>query len=269
MLFVEMLIKRCLKEKNDKGGIMKKFILLIIIHLGILLPAKESINIINPDDLIIKDNKIYILESKLCKVSILDLKTLKEVKSFGKKGKGPGEMVYINGLKTRIDIIDNKIQINNYNKFLIYDLNGNFIKEYKKLPNSIILKGKGYEIFSKLENEDNKNHLNIYCKKKELRKVYSTIAPIQKDFILKGFNPMNQEIFDFKIYKDNLVILDTNGKVILYDLKSNNKKELTINLKGESITKNVKKEVNYYYKNHPTTKMFYKEIKNKFKFPKR
>jgi hypothetical protein len=83
----------------------------------------------NMDKVIIKDNLIYILDARGAKkIFVFDIKG-KFSKTIGKPGKGEGEYLVL----ADFDILENKIYISSQqnNKMLVFNLNGDHIKDIK------------------------------------------------------------------------------------------------------------------------------------------
>ncbi len=81
--------------------------------------------ILTPRSIIVYKNKAYIAEKDT--IHIVSLESGKLMKSFGKKGEGPGEFKRTPNIR----IVDDRLIVNSWGKIMYFDLDGNYQKERK------------------------------------------------------------------------------------------------------------------------------------------
>jgi hypothetical protein len=245
--------------------------LLIILNFAFAEKVIVLPDLVNPNSIIIDNDNMYITEGT--SVYIYSLKDFKLLKKFGGKGQGPGEFITLPGIDMRLYILNNHLFINSISKISIFTKKGIFVKEIRTkkrdadfqpmdkifVGSSVIMKDKvQYQI------------INIYnANLKKIKEIFRQKTPFQPDNLITGFNPLIQFQSTSQFYSmcNRIFIKDNNG--IIHVFKATGKEIFLIkhNFEKLKVTNNHKEEVYNYYKNHPGTKMIFKAIKNKMKFP--
>ncbi len=112
---------------------MKIFNLVIFIVLFTSLAFPKLIgtlpDVLKPQMLVVKGDKFFISEGT--KFSIFSLSDQKLLKTFGKKGEGPGELIEIQHFPNKITVQNNKLFVTGIGKAIIFSMNGEFIREFR------------------------------------------------------------------------------------------------------------------------------------------
>lgn len=113
---------------------MKKFLIItVIVKLFFFALCGEKIcnlyEVQKLKQLVVNGDNAYLVENS--KVNIFSVKGKIFLKSFGRKGEGPGEFSFVRNFIVN----DNHISIDSQNKVLFFKKNGQFIKEIRKNPN--------------------------------------------------------------------------------------------------------------------------------------
>jgi len=169
------------------------------------------------------EDRIYLLDNKICKIQVYDEKG-KFIKSIGGRGQGPGEF----NLPSKFFIINKKIFVLDFRSVNIFSIEGQFIKSFKvdfqatdikvNRKNEIILLGlRNDKIFHIFDLEGNLLHSfgepfkipsEYYAKYKKYEdcpflKVHVEMFLIDEDIYI--FNPFRYKI---RYYKNNQFIKD-------------------------------------------------------------
>jgi len=82
-----------------------------------------------PQMLVVKGDRFYVSEG--AKFSIYSLKDQKLIKSFGKKGEGPGELIELQHYPNKISVQGDQIFVTGIGKAITFSKTGEFIREFK------------------------------------------------------------------------------------------------------------------------------------------
>ncbi len=224
--------------KKDKK--MKKIILIycvIVLCTGVLLypakPAASLPDIMKPTSLSLDGDRMYIVEKSA--IRIYSITDYSPVKTFGKKGEGPGEFKYTPALRITPDYVF----LNAMDKCLFFSKDGSYIKELK-IPGmlfGVIPLGENFVgMKSHLDMNTRKTSrcLNLYDKKLNLvkeiskkekkRKLNATSIEVDGTRECSGYHVYDEKLFAADTSGGFFIeVFDCSGKKI-YDIKKDHKK---------------------------------------------
>ncbi len=175
---------------------------------------------------------------------------LKLVKTIGRSGEGPGDLSF----PVRISIWDGEIAVRSNRKISFFDLNGNFLRNFRIFHggiNFVYVKDKIYYVFSPPESE---YLIEVYNKEgKKISQFGKKFIKINFSLFV-GLNPFNVENFVYSGYSGTTIVTDgvyiyylnpKFGNFIKFKLDGEKVMEKSIGLyfgkKGEEILKENKK----------------------------
>ncbi len=215
-------------------------IFLILISTANTLPV-ENLGVLDgvlkPSTIDIQKNRLFVMDIE--QVRIYSMKDLSLIKSFGKKGEGPGEYKIPPGMPLSLKAFKDFIIVESIDKLSYFSLEGEYIKEKKKLP--LLLKvseiGKNYiarRLFHPQDGSLSTIAIKIYDSEfKEIKELYKQkflrqgVYPnfswnLEKDFLL--YQVAYNKIFVEKSDKDFLIdVYDFKGNK-LYEIKKDYRK---------------------------------------------
>ena len=191
----------------------KMILLLFVLMIQPLLKSeflKKFNDLDNPHCLHIADSRIYIAQES--NVFVYDLKSLKILFKFGKKGQGPGELMKSAFYRNKVSTVNNGILFEGYNKIIFFDKKGNLLWEKRKLPviNQSIPVNNNKFVVRKTVGEGGKKQTRecilILNKKLELEKELFCIDCLQHMMGNKMRLNMLLDIPVFKVWKDKIFV---------------------------------------------------------------
>lgn len=172
-------------------------------------------------DFCVKDNKIYICDSKSSDVKIYSMDGIL-INKIGEKGKGPGEFM----APTAIAVDDKNIFIGDIEskKLSIFNKNNNtYIKDFPLLDVKEI-EVFNNNIFVSYSDFTTKTMLHIFNKNGKLIKDLFNIPKIAVK------NNLICDNISFDLYKNNIFLIhEMKNKILIYNTKIKNYKEFSIN----------------------------------------
>jgi hypothetical protein len=202
------------------------FIIFLLLFTSFIFPGKIATfpGIFKPNGLFLHKNRIYITEFPL--IHIYSSEGFRLIRSFGKKGEGPGEF---RRRITRVHFVDNKMLVESRDKISYFTFEGKFLEEKK----AIFIKGRHFfpmgdkfvGIADRMENNTLLRTFNIYDadfkKIKEFFYLKREIQPgrgrrpfeapfglgvcnnrifiaFQADFVINVFNHSGEKLFTIK-----------------------------------------------------------------------
>ncbi len=193
------------------------FLLIITTYVKGNAILKKELDVVKVEQLKVTSNKLYILDKKLCELSILDLNKLDNVKVVGGNNQSPSGLIGVSDFCFSNNL--DKLIFASRNLVKIFDIHGHYIKQYKLNFNirkivpyrnsfiSINLNNSSGKIFTLLS--DDYKPLNFFGDKqlKSQNKLVSTI-----------FNAAG----DIAVIKDRLYYIPrlVQNKLYIYDLTS-------------------------------------------------
>ncbi len=134
-MFCKLIIKRerliLIKEiKTVKIGLSIVFLIFFI--QGILCSSHSGIleGVLRPSVIDVEGNLLFVMDIE--KMHIFSLDTLKHLKTFGKKGEGPGEYPVFSGTSNKIRAYSGSLMHEALNKIIFFDHEGKLLRETKK-----------------------------------------------------------------------------------------------------------------------------------------
>ncbi len=155
---------------------MKKFnlVILFLLFSSLIFPKLIGTlpDVMKPQMLVVEGDRFYVAEGT--KFSIFSLKDLKLLKTFGKKGEGPGELIEIQNFPNKITIQGDQIFVTGIGKAIIFSKTGEFIKEFKTTQSVFQLIPAGNNLIAKefLQSKDGKvRYMTIVLYSSEMKKI--------------------------------------------------------------------------------------------------
>ena len=223
---------------NIKGSINMKrlFIIIMIYGCSYFISAQNVITLpeINkPRTIQIFDNQIFITEN--VKISIYSAKTQKLIRSFGKRGEGPGEFKIMDnaeaGLGVQISIKSDFILANSIGKITYFDRNGKYVKEVNThrsrgpYGSNFIPVGKNFVAYDFVY-EGQTGYVTISLFGPDLSKIKDLY---KHPFFVQRGKKTNPEIWRPTVYyvSGNQIFLDLqNGAIEIYNSQANNERSI-------------------------------------------
>ena len=218
-------------------------------------------DLMQPQDLLVFQNKILILEDTT--IYVFEMKHdkknkhLKLLKSFGNKGKGPGEMETSPFNPNRLYLDGQSILVDSSNKLLYFDLNGEFLKEIRK-PARLILQTlpvSGGFVTKELDRSDGRTEfitINLVSSSMEkIAELYRQPSPIQLTY--------GDMIADavFVTANEDRIFIERSLEGIcvdVFDHQGHKLKTVKKKMKPRIVTEMDKKEIMDAYKDDPLVK---------------
>ncbi len=153
----------------------KKFFIAVGLWLFLfvtLFPGKvaELPELNKPSWLMVNSNEIFILDDY--QVAVYSLKDYKFLRKFGKKGEGPGELLPLPDTPLSMDVTNDRVILNAFNKVIFFSKAGKFLEEkrFKDYTFRVMSAGKGYvaTIFSR--GKDGKSAIAIVLLDEQMNK---------------------------------------------------------------------------------------------------
>ena len=246
---------------------MIKFLVFILFISNILNASKvvELPNLNKPNSITIDNNQIFIVDR--ANIFIFSIDNFGLIAKFGKIGEGPGEFI---NEDIFLQILSDRILVNNTSKKLFFSKNGKYMKEtkipsyvnnVKKIGNNYI--GFKWDINPKAD--DFYISYNLYDSNfKKLKELHRGKAMIHKNRTRDIF-----EIFFYDVVKNKIVIAHRKGFFLdIFDIDGNKLNSITRNNKPIHFGEKDKKEIVSYWNSQPYYKGFYKRMKKRLNFPK-
>lgn len=242
-------------------------ILLILVKPGL----SEGIimeNLVKPSMIIVKENKLYVLEKTT--ISIYSLKDLKLITTFGKSGEGPKEfMARPFGPPMSMSFVKGELVVNSNNKLSYFTHEGKFLRERKAFANLVLyqVKENFLAIGPSVDSEGKfRISFRLYSSKlKEIKKLFHTNISVdpQSNFIL----PLSA-VTNNPSYKDNIFVSASNEDFIIdvFDYKGDKVRRIKKDFVKQKITAKYKSETFHWFKNFSPYKKFYDSMKQFIKF---
>ena len=237
-----------------------------------ILSANSKIGfpeLVNPNAIFVKDNKIYIVEKS--KILIFGLDNYKLIKSFGKQGEGPEEFKLNPDVGYKhifVNMTGNEFIITSSGKFSVFSDSGKF-KYEMRIPEPLSTIKKIEDRFVAWNNKfENKTYYWIIeildSKLKKLNEIFKTSNMFQ---IGKGLQVLSKKLM-FGTLGNKIYVTDSKEfRIDFYNSKGINVKTiLNKKFKKKSFTK--KDEASWLEDFRINNKLMYDRLKNQIHFPK-
>ena len=212
---------------------MKKILLLILLiflvnnlfgkKLGVLIET------LNPDQIRVSSNRCFILQGS--DVFIYDLKDLKLLKHFGKKGEGPGEVLSVPFVPNGLAVVGNDLFVDAINKVVFFSFDGVFKKEVRKKAQiaNVLPVGNGFVITHIKPDEKVKKAIVIITvtdsEMNDIKDIHSQPLAQQS----AGDIQVVPDVANMSVYDDNIFVEKSNEGFIIevFDSKGNSLYKIT------------------------------------------
>ncbi len=240
---------------KNRNCIIVTLIVLILVPIYCLnandLPVKSLgvlDGVLKPSTIDIHNDRLYIMDTEL--VHVYSMKDLALIKSFGKKGEGPGEYRIDPGIPLSLRGFNDFLIVESIDKLSYFSLDGKYLKEKRKPPllSKISQIGKNYigrRIFHPQDGSLSSTAIKIYDHNfNEIRVLY------KQKYLRQGAYPkfrwiLGKEILLYQI-ADNKIFVEKSDKGFLidvYDFKGNKLYEIKKDYMKIPITSDDKKNM--------------------------
>ncbi len=251
---------------------MKQILFFMLMVVGTLLMSGTERYVLDgilpPESISVDQSNLYI--SSGLKVSIFRLSDMKYIRSFGKKGEGPGEFINLfDDLGLVLNVLPDKIFINSRNRITYYSKEGRFINEFR-VRNGALLKpvGGNYVGFRRYS-VDNivYNFVTLYDKNfKVIKDIYREKYWYQQG---KEIDPVtNVRPPLYHVFKGRIYTKSGNGNIHVLNSRGDLIGKTDVTIGTQTVTDEHKRGYHEYYRTHPLYKKAYAQLKALIKFPK-
>jgi len=264
---------------NVKNVLIKKVLIIVTLMVGLIvsygfgerLAVLSELN--NPTYIEIDGNEIYVLDDSLVKVFALKDGVL--LRSFGKRGNGPGELMPNDEIPLQMRLVNGQVFLNSQTKFIHYSKTGAVIKE-KTTPfmcMQIVPMGKGYavskvgfdpaaRIFFRLIlfDADMKEIKTIHTSEKSptLRGTGTLILP--PNFMYLSLSPDGERLYAYTGRQETF-------RVHVFDAEGNKRPPIRLDYRCPGWTDSFKKEVMEWLGKIPRFRPRREMLKQVIRFP--
>ena len=219
----------------------------------------EEVN--KPDNITVHKDKLYVMEGAI--VLIYNLRNLKLIRKFGRKGEGPGELKVIPGRDyNRVNIRDEYILTESVDKIIFFTHEGKMIREMRKGGLQLAKTqpvGKNYVSYKIFADPNTRLAIGqvilVDAEFKEKKVLFS------QPFIQQGGPPnikidMIMDFTHFQVYKDEIYIDESpKGMVVeVFDSEGKKLREIKKDTTKIKVTGKDKEYILNRLKNDPNTK---------------
>ncbi len=222
----------------------------------------------NPDAVLVDDQQIYVVEFPT--VHIYSLKDFKRVKSFGRRGEGPGELLKY----AQLYVLPDRLMIGDRNKVIFFGKDGTFQKELK--PKALLNWGAaplGKNFIGKSKGRDGKVEYNTAV-------IYSPTLEKVKEITRSRFfytewkggkkcDAVAVRGLQFQVWDGRVFVQKDPGFVIeVYDSAGSLVRTIRRDVKPVPMTAKAKENYRDYFRSTmPWKRMYEGQFKNELSFP--
>jgi len=248
---------------------MKKIIIILVFLITVLTiwstdEGRVIPELVKPTGLAVDDTQLYVIEETTIK--IFDLKSLKLITTFGKKGSGPQEFDLVFGLiPITIDVQSDKIMVASNGKISNWGKNGGFIDEMRYNPISGIAPQKlkdGRFIALSITAENNvRKRIVVLCNKIMERE--KTIYSVDDDFQSEGQGlKVLSKPFVFQVGNDKIYLPgEKDDEIDVFNLNLERLFTITVPDEKRSVSQTFKDQIIEELKTNPQTKSQFEILK--------
>lgn len=222
----------------------------------------EIVDVNNPRMMQIADGNMYLLEK--ANIFMYSLKDHKLIKKFGKQGNGPGELNVSGPMIAQMQIAENQLCVNTFQKIVQFSLDGKFLDEarFPFIAMQAIPFHKGYAVSKLAMSQNGENRMGAYLFPKNLENGKELYGREFKDFRKTGKIEVVPELFMIQSAGDHLVMLDhaDGGVLSVYDKEGTRLRQVSLHIEKVKATDSFKKELMAWTKTQPQFKQLPEEI---------
>jgi hypothetical protein len=218
-------------------------IMIFVLSLSMMYGENAGVltSVVKPDGMQISDGKLYVIESTT--FHVFNLKDLKPIATFGKKGVGPGELRPPRLTPNRLTVLKDALVAEDAAKLILYSKDFKLLKEIKKkdmMTSKILPIGENFVafrmssantkiIFSLLLLGPDLNVLKELCRQETFDR--------QKELI------MIRDGINFSVYKNKIYVEKSEKQFLIEVFDSKGNSLLKINKKSDPppVTEEIKK----------------------------
>jgi hypothetical protein len=248
------------------------YLMLIVLNLvfalysksGKIFPGLNTPNYlqVDKDTLIIAENTSFSIYSK---------EDMKLIRKIDKTGQGPGEFSVRPGANIGIAVSQEYIVVNDISKVLLFNKEGDFVKEVRKSSPSSIFQYWQEQIVGKtMKSEEDADYIVIGLFNQDLillKEFFKVKNPFQLRRIENGFNPLIQDYIKIKFAKNRIYTNNEEGIIFAFDLTGKQVFEFDGPFEKVPVTSQDKERVFAYYKEQPGIRPIFEGIKQSMQFP--
>ena len=246
-------------------------ILTVYLSAGKIIPLPE---LMKPKLISIEGDQIFIME--MVKTHIYSKKEFKHLKTFGKRGEGPGELKIDGnaeiGLGVQISVRPKYILANSIGRITYFDRDGIYLKEIKTFLDRVPYGrnfspiGDGFVAYGyKFKNKTSYVTINLFNSKfKIIKELY------EFPFFAQRGKKINVEIWRpslFYVKQKKIFIDKENGNIDIFNDQGERINSIPFQYKKVRETKKRKNKYIQFLKTDPRFKSQYNSIKDKIFFP--
>jgi hypothetical protein len=262
------------RTNNDINSLLHVIVVLLLLPGFLWAGAARTITlpeVLKPDAIAVDENHIYITEFPT--IYIYSLENLKLIKTFGKKGEGPGEIMSFN--RAYLHTQPGGIILSTRHKVLYFTKQGEFIKQLKSNPSTWGgLKPVGNHFVSMARATKGDTYLisvNLYSHDiKMIKELQACRFWFQHETTGKDLETLNIQFPQHHVSKDKIFVKGVDEGFIIHVFDQNGNKLHTINRDYEKIkvTETDKKRYLDYFRTSTMFGKHFERLKDRFTFPR-
>ncbi len=248
---------------------MKKCIIaaVLVICASLVFPAKLGVlpEVLKPTMISIDGDELYVAQG--AEVSVYSMGDMKLLRTFGKKGEGPGELMEIPNFPNKVTVYKGKVFVTGIGKAVSFSKKGEFLKEFKTDQQVIQMFPVGENFVAKRQtfiDEGRKQIMKILLYGPDMKVIKELY---RQDWVKQGNPPkmvMNMEL-DFTSFTvaDEKIFIEKSPQGYLIDVYDHNGKHLYSIKKDDpkmEFTSEDKTRAVDFLKNDPAVKNDLKQI---------
>lgn len=242
-------------------------ILLIAFTFLVSATTKTTLeDILPPQFLSVDKDNLYLISGST--VSVFSLNGLKLIKSFGKKGEGPGEFILLgDDLGMTLDVETDQIRVVSRRKISYFSKKGDFVKEVKALNGFFHIPVEENFVALRFDLIDKIGYRIVCLYDKNFKKIKDIYK--KKNWFQQGkmINPVTVRPPFYCSHKGKVFTENGNGNILIFNKKGEKVASSNLNITQVKVSEEDKKNYHYYYKTHPSYKNAYAQLKHLIKFP--
>jgi hypothetical protein len=224
-----------------------------------LYPEKIGVlpEIMMPNSITLADKKLYVVEGAT--IFVYSIKNLKMLRTFGKRGEGPGELRVSPTYLNKVRVYSDHVMVEGVNKLIFFSTDGKLIREIRKKQGILqtIPVGKNYAV-NKLRIDDKTvyNGVSLFnSEMEEIKELYS-IPHIQQGQLPSAKIDMLLDYPSFRVYENKIFVEKSTEGFIIDVFDEQGKKLYQINKDYEKIkiSQKFKTEISEKFKEDPLIK---------------
>ncbi|MCU0286301.1 MAG: 6-bladed beta-propeller [Acidobacteria bacterium] len=204
----------------------KQFLLIVLVLIASLVFASKTVelkNLQNPHQILVDNNQVFIAD--IPTVLIYSLDNFNLLKSFGKKGEGPGEYGGIGYIVINID--QKYLYVSSKGKICYYNRQGDYLMEKKKgMAGSYTPVGQNFVAYGLAFNREEQIALETIdlfdSNLAKIKTLYIEPSWMQQSGPYNGINLLNYAGLRFKVSAEKIFLRGEKGTIKVFNEKGEN-----------------------------------------------